>query len=180
LEAALAYSDGSKGGRPPFDPVMMFKVVVIDAANTLSDRRGNATSRPRRQTSRPAGCRKWRNPDAAAYEGRQLRDGLLDKRNTASTVWADTAYRSAANERFMAKNGFTSRVHRKKPANRPMSTATRRANNTKSRIRSRVEHVLAEQKDRIGLFIRTVGIARATVKTDLANLVYNIQRLLFL
>ena len=25
LEKALAYSDGAKGGRPPFDPVMMFK-----------------------------------------------------------------------------------------------------------------------------------------------------------
>jgi IS5 family transposase len=26
LEVALSYSDGSKGGRPPFDPVMMFNV----------------------------------------------------------------------------------------------------------------------------------------------------------
>ena len=25
LENALAYSNGSKGGRPPFDPVLMFK-----------------------------------------------------------------------------------------------------------------------------------------------------------
>jgi hypothetical protein len=25
LDAALAYSDGARGGRPPFDPVMMFK-----------------------------------------------------------------------------------------------------------------------------------------------------------
>ena len=39
LEAALAYSDGAKGGRPPFDPVMMFKVLVIQTANTLSDER---------------------------------------------------------------------------------------------------------------------------------------------
>src|ERR1700730_16647042 len=29
LDAALAYSDGAQGGRPPFDPVMMFKVLVI-------------------------------------------------------------------------------------------------------------------------------------------------------
>ena len=39
LEAALAYSAGAKGGRPPFDPVMMFKVLVIQTANTLSDER---------------------------------------------------------------------------------------------------------------------------------------------
>src|SRR5947209_11639280 len=39
LMAALAYSDGSQGGRPPFDPVMMFKILVIQAANALSDER---------------------------------------------------------------------------------------------------------------------------------------------
>ena len=39
LDAALDYSDGSKGGRPPLDAVMMFKVLVIQAANGLSDER---------------------------------------------------------------------------------------------------------------------------------------------
>lgn len=39
LTTALAYSDGSQGGRPPFDPVMMFKILVIQAANNLSDER---------------------------------------------------------------------------------------------------------------------------------------------
>lgn len=39
LVKALAYSDGSQGGRPPFDPVMMFKVLIIQAANSLSDER---------------------------------------------------------------------------------------------------------------------------------------------
>ena len=48
------------------------------------------------------------------------------------------------------------------------------------RIRSRVEHVFAEQKERMDLFIRTIGIARATIKIGLANLVYNIKRLIFL
>lgn len=60
-----------------------------------------------------------------------------------------------------------------------MSDAARRANATKSKIRSRVEHVFAAQKDRRQLFVRTVGIARATVKIGMANLVYNINRLLF-
>jgi transposase, IS5 family len=39
LTRALSYSDGPQGGRPPFDPVLMFKVLVIQAANTLSDER---------------------------------------------------------------------------------------------------------------------------------------------
>ena len=39
LMRALAYSDGSRGGRPPFDPVKMFKLLVIQTVNTLSDER---------------------------------------------------------------------------------------------------------------------------------------------
>ena len=39
LNVALAYSDGAQGGRPPFDPVMMFKILIIQATNNLSDER---------------------------------------------------------------------------------------------------------------------------------------------
>src|SRR3984893_6807856 len=39
LNAALAYSDGAQGGRPPFDLVMMFKILVIQTTNNLSDER---------------------------------------------------------------------------------------------------------------------------------------------
>jgi IS5 family transposase len=313
LIAALGYSDGSQGGRPPFDPVMMFKVLVIQAMDNLSDERAeflindrmsfmrflglgladrvpdartiwlfrekltkagaieplfarfdaalrasgyiamsgqivDATLVPspkQRNTEeekraikegripeawaekpaklrqkdrdarwtvkfskakeRPDGTkppvdiaiptfgyqnhvaidrgfgfiRKWSATDAAAYEGARLREVLLDKTNTASSVWADTAYRSAANEEFMEKNGFVSRVHRKKPKGKPMPDATRRANAEKSNVRSLVEHVFAEQKDRMGLFVRTIGIARARVKIGMANLVYNFKRLVF-
>ncbi|MBC9009551.1 IS5/IS1182 family transposase, partial [Acetobacter tropicalis] len=47
-------------------------------------------------------------------------------------------------------------------------------------IRSRVEHVFADQKSQTGLFIRTVGITRATMRIGLANIVYNMRRFLFL
>lgn len=124
--------------------------------------------------------RKWLATDAAAYEGARLREGLLDKTNTSKVVWADTAYRSAANETFMDKNGFVSRIHRKKPKGRPMPRTTRRANSLKSKVRSRVEHVFAEQKSRMGLFIRTIGIARAKTKIGLANILYNMKRLIHL
>lgn len=39
LDKALLYSDGSTGGRPPFDPVLMFKSLVIQTLNNLSDER---------------------------------------------------------------------------------------------------------------------------------------------
>lgn len=58
-----------------------------------------------------------------------------------------------------------------------MPAATRRANNAKSKTRSRVEHFFAEQKVRMGLFVRTIGIARAKTKIGMANLIYNLRRL---
>jgi hypothetical protein len=109
-----------------------------------------------------------------------LREGLLDKTNTASSVWADTAYRSKANEDFMEKQGFVSKVHRKKPHLKPMPRHIQKSNAGKSVIRSRVEHVFADQKSQTGLFVRTVGISRATMRIGLANIVYNMRRLLFL
>lgn len=37
-----------------------------------------------------------------------------------------------------------------------------------------------EQKSRMGLFIRTIGITRATTKIGLANLAYNMKRPIYL
>ena len=63
---------------------------------------------------------------------------------------------------------------------RGMPAPTGRANARKSVIRSRVEHMFADQKSWMGLFIRTVGIKRAEMKIGLANLVYNVRRFIFL
>jgi IS5 family transposase len=43
-------------------------------------------------------------------------------------------------------------------------------------VRSRVEHVFAAQKCRLGLIVRTIGMARARVKIGLAYLAYNLTR----
>lgn len=39
LERAVPRSDGSKGGRPAFDRVLMFKVLLLQAMHALSDER---------------------------------------------------------------------------------------------------------------------------------------------
>lgn len=49
-----------------------------------------------------------------------------------------------------------------------------------SAIRSAVEHVFAAQKHRMGLFIRTVGMARARIKIGMASLAYNFRRFAWL
>jgi hypothetical protein len=41
LNAALGYTDRTEGGRPPFDPVLMFKILAIQATNNLSDERAD-------------------------------------------------------------------------------------------------------------------------------------------
>lgn len=115
---------------------------------------------------------------ASDADGRQLKH-VVCKDNTASKVWADSAYRSKKNEKWLTNNMLTSRIHRRKPANKSMPAAMARANAKKSTIRSAVEHVFAHQKNRYGLFIRTIGITRAEAKLTLANLAYNFDRLIF-
>ncbi len=118
--------------------------------------------------------------DAARHDGARLREGLIQTANTARDVWADSAYRSAENERWLKAHGMTSQVHRKKPRGRPMPQRTSRANGRKSVIRSKVEHVFAQQKSRMGLTIRTIGLARAKAAITLANIAYNMGRLRWL
>ena len=52
-----------------------------------------------------------------------------------------------------------------------------RGNACRSRIRSR--HVFAEQKRCMALSIRTIGIKRAEARITLANVAYNMKRLVF-
>ena len=312
LDAALRYGDGAKGGRPPFDPVMMFKILVIQAQNDLSDDRAeflindrlsfmrflglgltdkvpdaktiwafrerltragaiealfarfdraireagyipmagqivdaSLVSAPRQRNTesekadikagrvpqdwkeKPAKLRQkdrdarwtlvfgkarlredgtkhadvaipvfgykshagidrrhgfirtWDVTDASRHDGRMLRRGLLDRTNTGSAVWADSAYRSKANETFMARHGFRSQVHHRKPKGRPMAPHIRRGNASCSKVRAAVEHVFAHQKGVMGLFVRTVGLARAKVKIGMANIAYNMSRLVW-
>jgi len=312
LKKALAYGDGAKGGRPPYDPVAMFKVLILAAQNTVSDarmeflirdrlswlrflgfdlgavtpdentirlfrekltragaidalfaafdrslrergylpmggqivdatlvaapkQRNTATEKeaikagklareiwpdlPAKAAQKdtdarwtlkfakgrplPGGkpgtdiaipsfgykssiaiCRRYgfirrgKVTDGARFDGRMLRD-VVTNDNTASDVWADTAYRSQSNETWLKSIGRVSRVHRKKPKGKPMPARTARANAARSTVRARIEHVFARQKDQMGLFIRTIGIKRAEAKIGIANLAYNIDRLIF-
>jgi transposase, IS5 family len=125
----------------------------------------------------------------ARHDGSQLRE-VVTTDNTASDVWADTAYRSKNNEAWLTANSRVSRIHRKKPKGKPMPDHTRKANSVKSKVRVFVEHVFAQQKARMGLaamipriisprFIRTIGIKRAEAKIILVNLAYDMKRLIF-
>ncbi|MDB2407670.1 hypothetical protein N9W17_03985 [Jannaschia sp.] len=55
-----------------------------------------------------------------------------------------------------------------------------RANGRKPAVRSKVEHVFAQQKSRMGMTIRTIGLARARAAITLANIAYTMTRLRWL
>ena len=123
--------------------------------------------------------RTWAVTDAAAHDSRSL-PGLLDPENTASAVWADTAYRTRRNLEALQRRGLRERIQFRRPPRRRLCGSRARANAARARVRVAIEHVFAGQKHRMGLFVRTIGIARARVKIGLANLAYNCTRLVWL
>lgn len=53
------------------------------------------------------------------------------------------------------------------------------ANAAKSKVRARVEHLIAQHKAKMGLFIRSIGIKLAEAKITLANPSYSMNRPIF-
>src|SRR5580704_14132166 len=114
--------------------------------------------------------------DASVHDSQKFED-VLDTSNTASDVWADSAYRSDEIEEKLAARGLKSRIHRRAYRNRKLSEAQKAANTTRSNVRARVEHVFGDQKNGMGTgIVRTIGIVRARCKTGMTNLVYNMRR----
>ena len=121
----------------------------------------------------------WTVTDAAAHDSRSLPE-LLDAENTASGVWADTAYRTRRNLDALQRRGLRERIQFRRAPRRRLSAPRAKANAARARVRSAVEHVFARQKHRMALFVRTIGLMRARVKIGLANLAFNFTRLAWL
>jgi len=114
--------------------------------------------------------------DASVHDS-QVFESLLDQENSSRDVLADSAYRSKKSEESLEAKGFRPRLQHKGCKNKPLSERELQGNRTRSRIRSRIEHVFGIQAMRAGdLVIRTIGLARAKVKIGLRNLAYNLDR----
>jgi len=61
-----------------------------------------------------------------------------------------------------------------------MPRYSQKSNVGKSVIRWCVEHVFANQKSQTGLFVRTVGLTRTTMRIELVSTVYNMHSFIFL
>lgn len=120
--------------------------------------------------------RRYKVTDASVHDS-QVLDDVLDGDNTASEVWADSAYRSAEIEAKLRERGLKSRIHRKAQRNRPLRKREQQGNRTRSKVRARVEHVFGAQvNDMGGTLVRSIGIARAKARIGLKNLAYNMRR----
>lgn len=118
----------------------------------------------------------------AAVHDSQVFDELLDQTTDADgnkrAVYADSAYRSEAQEQRLADAAIESLVCEKGTRGKPLTEEQKQSNRTKSKVRARVEHVFGAQSAMGGHLVRTIGLQRAKVKIGLMNLVYNMVRLI--
>ncbi len=78
---------------------------------------------------------------------------------------------------YLGINGFRCHLNRKGSRGKKLSKREKQGNRTRSKIRSRIEHVFGAQLQRAGnLILRTIGKARAYIKIGLRNLAYNLDR----
>ena len=113
----------------------------------------------------------------ASSHDSQVFEDLLDEDNTSRDVWTDSAYRSQGTLDMLRRRGFREHLQRKGSRNRKLTEREKGGNYTRSKIRSRVEHIFGVQSQRAGcLLMRAIGITRAAAKIGLRNLAYNIDR----
>lgn len=113
----------------------------------------------------------------AAVQDSNVFENLLDGQNTSRDVWADSAYRSAEKVEHLEAAGFREHLQRKGCRNRALSAREKQGNTTRSKTRSRVEHVFGVQAQRMGTpILRCVGKVGARYRIGLRNLACNLDR----
>lgn len=114
--------------------------------------------------------------DASVHDLQAL-DGLLDKKDEGQTLHADSAYTGEDQEKTIEKYKMKNKVHEKGYRNAPLTDEQKATNKEKSKTRARVEHVFGFMEQSMnGLFIKSIGIVRATGIIGLINLTYNLFR----
>jgi transposase, IS5 family len=113
----------------------------------------------------------------ASVHDSQVFEGLLDEDNSSRDVWADSAYRSEEKLRELKQRKYREHLQRKGCRHKKLTEREAQGNRTRSRIRSRVEHVFGVQAKRAGsLIVRAIGLVRVKAKVGLRNLAYNLDR----
>lgn len=118
--------------------------------------------------------------DASVHDSREV-EKLIDE--TDDEVYMDSAYAGEEiSKQLEAKSpNIKLKVIEKGYRNKPLTEEQKASNQEKSKVRVRVEHVFGHMTNSFGgIFVRCIGIGRATCQITLKNLAYNMQRYAFL
>jgi len=114
--------------------------------------------------------------DASVHDSQPL-DDLLTEDDEGQDFYADSAYTGEEQEKVISKHNMKNKVNEKGYRNKPLTEKQRASNREKSKTRARVEHVFGFMEQSMnGLYLRSVGIVRATSIIGLINLSYNLFR----
>jgi len=116
---------------------------------------------------------------AANVHDSQVFDDVLRAADAGgSMVWADSAYRSTEQEQRLTDSHHDSRIHERAHKDKPLTDEQVTNNRKKSGVRVRVEHVFGAMENEMGgIFLRSIGAARAAAGIGLMNLAYNLKRI---
>jgi IS5 family transposase len=114
--------------------------------------------------------------DASVHDSQAL-DALLNEKDKDQPLYADSAYTGEDQENVITKHEMKNQVHEKGYRNRPLTDVQNANNKIKSKTRVRVEHVFGFMEQSMnGLYLRCVGLVRASGIIGLINLTYNLFR----
>lgn len=114
---------------------------------------------------------------SASVHDSNIFEEILDPTNTNADVFADSAYSSEEHSQLLAEHNYRNRINRKGCKNKKLTRREIQGNRTKSRTRSRVEHVFGNQLAKAGTaIVRSINKKRVKVVIQLRNLTYNFGR----
>ena len=119
---------------------------------------------------------KYTTTDASVHDSQAL-EYLLDEKDERQDLWADSAYTGEEQETTIKKYRVNNQVHEKGYRNKPLTEGQKTSNKEKSKTRARVEHVFGFMEQSMNrLYVRSIGMDRASGFVGLVNLTYNLFR----
>lgn len=116
---------------------------------------------------------------AASVHDSQELTNLVD--NKDSSLYADSAYVGETIENYLNKKHIENKICERAYRDTPLTKKQKEDNKNKSKTRVRIEHIFGFMTNSMnGIYIRSIGMARAEFNIGLMNLVYNMSRYRFL
>jgi IS5 family transposase len=114
--------------------------------------------------------------NASVHDSQEI-EKLITDSDEHHELYGDSAYAGDPIKQILNGKFIQNRIHEKGHRGKPLTDEQRKRNRKKSIVRARVEHVFGFMENSMhGMYIRCVGIVRATGIIGLMNLTYNIFR----